>query len=842
MTEPLPIAIATSEDAGSAFPPLWSQGLKIIQQLAGERWTDYNTHDPGVTILEQLCYALTESIYKSTFPVTDYLASVDGSIDYERQALYRPEEILPCRPVTSDDYRKAIFDEVPEIDDLFLSTTTADRMPGLYTLCVRLTPATTNGTKRVDPQAVIEKIKAIYCENRNLCEDLATVEIITPAPCRLKGRIEISGIRDPADLLAEIYFRCARVISPGIEVIPYDEALRQGKSLETIFTGSLTKCGHIRRRSMEPHRKPVTLSDLFGAISDVDGVSDIHELMLLDAQDRPVGELAHQTSAEAKALVIPGRQGDIGIELLKRGKRCPVSADAFIAQYNRREFKRRAHKHFKQDFTELYDPPRPVQRDIKSYTSIQNHFPKVYGIGADGIPDSVDARRKAQARQLKAFLLVFDQMLADYNALLDHIGPLFSTDPTLDRTYFHQALTKTSVPQIDDLRSLSEEETDRRLHDLLGRYDNADDRRSRVLDYLLALYGETFTQKYFRHLNPYITASEIPRAVVHNKINLLKHLPAAGHHRSGGENFRVAAWENHRIGGMELKVHILLGLPIERDRSLTEALVSHGLRPVSDTRFQQMLAGTADATDPDLRGIQVQPTDRFEGVPPEPEDAALTPTLLHELARRIVLLQQGVINASFFRNGLNLDGYRVGPLPAGEGWQVIFKPFADGPWCRLAQFTDRERAVRAANAFCRLLLQLNLASEGLHTIEHILLRPLVGTHHDDIQVPDDFYPFRMSVLMPAWTARLNNPSFRRHAEDTLRVNGPAHLMIDVHWLDYDQMHAFEMVYRKWIDAKRENPDGSAVLDGLSAQLIRFILDLAPPAGNRTSGRDPDQRP
>ena len=32
----------------------------LLQELCGETWTDYNLHDPGVSILEQLCYGLTD--------------------------------------------------------------------------------------------------------------------------------------------------------------------------------------------------------------------------------------------------------------------------------------------------------------------------------------------------------------------------------------------------------------------------------------------------------------------------------------------------------------------------------------------------------------------------------------------------------------------------------------------------------------------------------------------------------------------------------------------------------------------------------------------------------------
>ena len=54
---------------------LKSKGLEHIQKLAGKNWTDFNIHDPGVTILEQLAFALTELGYRSNLDFADLLAS-----------------------------------------------------------------------------------------------------------------------------------------------------------------------------------------------------------------------------------------------------------------------------------------------------------------------------------------------------------------------------------------------------------------------------------------------------------------------------------------------------------------------------------------------------------------------------------------------------------------------------------------------------------------------------------------------------------------------------------------------------------------------------------------------
>ena len=58
------------------FQKLKKEGIYLAQELSGDLWTDYNDHDPGVTILENQVYALTELSYKTSFPVEDYYFSL----------------------------------------------------------------------------------------------------------------------------------------------------------------------------------------------------------------------------------------------------------------------------------------------------------------------------------------------------------------------------------------------------------------------------------------------------------------------------------------------------------------------------------------------------------------------------------------------------------------------------------------------------------------------------------------------------------------------------------------------------------------------------------------------
>jgi uncharacterized protein len=49
------------------------------------------------------------------------------------------------------------------------------------------------------------------------------------------------------------------------------------------------------------------------------------------------------------------------------------------------------------------------------------------------LPESAGAARKSQAKQLKAYLLFFEQALANYFAQLSNVGALLSAKTTLNK-------------------------------------------------------------------------------------------------------------------------------------------------------------------------------------------------------------------------------------------------------------------------------------------------------------------------------------------------------------------------------------------------------------------------
>ncbi len=53
----------TDPDSPLNFDALRAKGIGLIQELSGHAWSDFNLHDPGITILEHLCFAITDMAY-----------------------------------------------------------------------------------------------------------------------------------------------------------------------------------------------------------------------------------------------------------------------------------------------------------------------------------------------------------------------------------------------------------------------------------------------------------------------------------------------------------------------------------------------------------------------------------------------------------------------------------------------------------------------------------------------------------------------------------------------------------------------------------------------------------
>ena len=858
MSELHGIKRSNHRESESSFERLREEGVRLAQAASGDRWTDYNLHDPGVTLLEQLCYGLTDIAYRIDFPVADHLSGPGDVIAFEQLALHPPDVIFPCRPTTALDYRRVLLDQVEGLDDAQLilldhtdseahtgsethaGSESAPAPAGVYRLMLRLAPSVAIG---VDSR--VADARAAYCAHRNLCEDIdPNITTVREVNCELHGEVELSGPRDGVEVLAHIYDRCARVIAQTPIYRSAGELIRGGQTVEETFTGPRTPNGIIDDpwSAEAPHR--LFVSTLTAAIGSIEGVGSVRRLAL-KREDTPyeTDSLPLHGMDWALRLHVPRNASEAragAIQLTRRGKPVFVAAHEVYDKYEKLQARARAQgtrvgRGTSEDApgvgvpeTDLgYELPKGTYRDLQRYRSVQEHFPPIYHLGRHTLPEDAPLGERAQVKQLKAYLLLFEQMIANAAARVQHLRELLTVDAAA-RSLWWQGLGDDSVPGVEALYR-GQQSPEEVATTAFAPFDRHIERKSRALDHLLALHGETYAQNSLRQFYSHASPDEIDVLLLQNKVAYLRDIVELNRDRAGAFNYGRTAWNaDGNCSGLQKRVCVLLGFPPARIRPLTEAL-RRQKRRLTPRRPEREPRGAHESVTPDhIR----------RSVPAGYRTRVHSHADIERHLGRVHWLRGPDIPAAFFRAGAHADRYHV--LSLGGRHRLLLGPDEDDHWWSLGdEFATDDEALRAADSVRYFLRRLNELSEGLHVVEHVLLRPFgTGVGHARLGMPSDFYAFRLTVVLPAWTVRTHQQSFRAFAEETIAINCPAHIVPRVLWLDYPEMAAFEYLYEAWLEAKRNwfnEPDvivqsygaASERLDYASCRLIEVLQPRSP---------------
>lgn len=808
----------SNHDDARSFGALRRLGIALAQCLAADRWTDYNVHDPGVTLLEQLCFALTDLVHRAEFDVADHLTGPEGVVDFERLGLELPERIFPCRPTTLLDYRRLLIDRVPGLHDVWIEPvrheSSLSRYPdGLYRILLRSSAATEADRERIRAAAA-----KTFGAHRNLCEDLHEVSFVQELDCVLIADVEVERARPPDETLAEIYHQCAEHIAARVRLQPFEELRRSGLTLADAFSGPLGLHGICDQSDLTRGKRSRAVSEFFTLINGLDGIDHVRDLCFRVRDRIERDSISVASGHEALRLRVPQQPQEMQVKLFSHGQRVSVSFDAFKRGLSALSVRGAANERAYQDVGKVYTAPHGEHRKLDQYTSIQTHLPPVYGVGAQRPQASPDSAEWARSRQLKGYLLLFDQILANATAQIANLRELYTPDPSGSRSYFMQLLEEAQIAGLDEIYPPQPAAA---LAAVLTRHDSFADRKGRLLDYLLALYGEAFSQNSLRRFDYYATAEEREQALLDNKARFLGAIAELGADRGAAMDYRQP--ESGTASGLQHRVSILLGFFDPRRRSLTAAFQTHGLRPVADEHLAAPRGEPGQPSLWDSADYRLPDNPWEDEVALEPLDTEQSLSQLMARVGELLPGNQGLVSEHLLSQGVALDRYRLGHLESDPSWQAFLVSQAEDSWWRLGAFSSRQDATRAANELRRLIVRLNTESEGMHVVEHVLLRPRGSARQTGGDDALDAFTFRISALFPAWTARFRDWRFRQLVKETVHLNCPAHVVPRVYWLEFGDMLEFEALHEQWLQCLADEEVATREIDAASERLLDFLL-------------------
>ncbi|GCL60935.1 hypothetical protein [Pseudaquabacterium pictum] len=648
------------------FDALRARAIGTLQRLAGQTWTDHNSHDPGITVLEAVCYAITDLAYRSAHPVPDLLASLpvaEGAAPSATQGLFTPAQVLPSGPVTADDLRRLVIDLpgvrnawVEPVEAVLASHDAAQallapagdaeavrRSPNVSLLrprgLLRVSIEKSGLDEDVDGSALVQQAARLLQQWRALGEDVAEVRLLDRLPVALDGSIELAPGADGTETLAAVSLAIAQHLAPPLPFRSLREMLARGWRMDQIFEGPL-----LRRGFLDPaewaaagqRRTAVRVSDLIQVVMAVPGVAAIKRLGFLRDGKPSADWLLPVPADRCASFDMPGSR----LQLERGGLR--IDHPALRAQA-RRLMEARLRRSTQP--TALVDdalaPPPARPRQVARHLSVQHHMPQVYGVGPAGLSGQEPPERHALARQLKAYLMLFDQLLANQFAQLAQVGRLLSfTDQGEDLRFSQPVPDEGGALQLASVRRLPLDDhaawlariTDNPWADPEADADDARlAQRHRITDHLLARLGE-----HWGEVRPVFTstadadAADTPRRrALRDKQAYLQDYPRLALRRGLGADALAAPDDPQAApAGLQQRLARLLGLT---DSALPLQLVEHILlRPLpADNRQQGPLMRQALSADP----FSLQLSLVLPGDDPGWTDADLRQRLAHAVAQ-----------------------------------------------------------------------------------------------------------------------------------------------------------------------------------------------------------------
>jgi hypothetical protein len=287
-------------------------------------------------------------------------------------------------------------------------------------------------------------------------------------------------------------------------------------------------------------------------------------------------------------------------------------------------------------------------------------------------------------------------------------------------TYFTQILE--GVPGMEGLY-MSDSKAGKEINRLTGCSGLNYDRRNRFLDYLLSLYGEDFKQKALKRYNYYDEGYLLEQALIDNKIAFLKSLISINKNRSKSFNYLEQSWNTENISGLKHKCMILLGIRSLQQVSYSDTFLKWGFRLVSEQPPNQSLGYFPDTEFANMVVNKEYIEQQFTKVPYMEVEQVYDYHETRELISSIEIFRNNTIVDTFLRFGVTLENFRVGTYEDSNNVIAVFRHPVKNEWQYVSSFKDLRTAREKINKARKFLILLNQDSEGMHVVEHILLRP-----------------------------------------------------------------------------------------------------------------------
>ena len=339
-------------------------------------------------------------------------------------------------------------------------------MNGLYRICIDTYQSLEPDSKAAN--RLLERVRKGFLEPttqktykglydyRNLGEDFYDIQIVPAQEIALCIDLDVVEDVDENEVMAEVIFRLQNFLTPSLPFYTLQQRLEAGLSCDEIFNGPLLCNGFIDNEELEQLIIPdqIRLSDLHKIILEIPEVRSVNSLKIKNIEDDDFIEdwcfdyrRGPENGCPTKPII---NLEESSLCIQQNGISLNISESDLVELI---DFLRLGIRNLPGGSDNIPTLPNGKFRaDLADYLSVQYEFPANYKVGENTVPDDATPLRKAQVKQLQAYLLFYDRLLANYLQQLSQVRDLLSVQQQdTSPTYFYQTLY--NIPGIRELIS-----------------------------------------------------------------------------------------------------------------------------------------------------------------------------------------------------------------------------------------------------------------------------------------------------------------------------------------------------------------------------------------------------
>lgn len=424
-----------------------------------------------------------------------------------------------------------------------------------------------------------------------------------------------------------------------------------------------------------------------------------------------------------------------------------------------------------------------IHKDFPSeYYSIQNHFPDTYGVNEKGMPAGITNEHRGKIMQLKAYLLIYDHLLANtlhQGANVDKLLALSDEEFPLYKPGF-------SIGKIEELT-----DKDKFKKNKLQNLYFLNLQKSHLLDFLDVIYGED-TKSFFLH------EENLPEQN-RKRMELIQKLPQWNTNRI--RSFDILSGKIENDCPLQQLISVILGYDLQEKTSVVELLKKYKLRLISDKELFE------DYDNLDTRFI----IEYLESKSFEYQIEIILEThlifddsMFEELEKNLSFFWYNILFESLLRYGSYMENFRIINNPETQTYILVFITPDSEKWIYLGFSADKSLLIRSVNQLQSFLKLFNKQTKSIYLVEHILLN-----------ISEEEYD-KLTIVIPFEEENRKNCEKQ---ESLIRERFPAYIETDIVWLPFEQFYHFEENYFLWRQAIANNTERNIYAEKIKKLVI-----------------------